>query len=291
MGGIVTQIQRHHGEEASLRALSDKVGQSLKGGEISLTLDDFPLLSFEEVQELLPLCLKSWNNIAKTRVCGYLLRDIFQLNVWEALRVSKHESAKAIEDMLQDARVKKLFDPITHVMKYCIKARRPNEAQFKKKLLLLGREHARIGVHADMITHFCMVLLTALARCFVEEPAADVIIYAWVANLKYIVTHMTNLRFSFLRVISGEFQGSGDCGSISSPSSYDAAGSTIEFALSRSSSVSRDNLLRFAHDGLDHSCHPIFEGYSGKDASFLYQNETNMFVPVAGPQSKLCKRN
>jgi hypothetical protein len=301
MGGIVTHPGNHtepHTQEEAMRTLSNKVSQSIRDKDIALTLNDFPLLPYEEVQELLPLCVQSWNYIVTTRVgSGRLLGDCFQIYAYDGLCALKGEMGSSIASILGDAREKKSFNPITYVMRYCIKTRRHSEAQFKKKLQLLGREHARVGVHAEMITQFCMVLLTAFAACFGDGTAVDAIMYAWIANLKYIVTHMTNLRFSFLRVISGEVKCSkcGCCSTfcacmMSSSGHFDALSTDDTTAFSRSSSMSmsRDNLMSFAYDGLDHSCHPIFEGYSNKDVSFLFQAEHSLFgacaVPVAGPQ-------
>jgi hypothetical protein len=71
--------------------------------------------------------------------------------------------------------------------------------QLKRKMSVLGREHARLMVNSEMLFVFCDVLLNALIQCLDESWDCPTIIKAWAYNLKYIVCLMTAVQYSFSR--------------------------------------------------------------------------------------------
>jgi hypothetical protein len=277
MGAIVTLPQT---DEGAIHALSSKVTRRIKETSVSLTLADFPLLPFAEVHQLLPLCIQSWNHIARTFVDGQFLGDRFQLYAHQGLRELNSDVGWAIQSILSTCREKNSLNPVTYMMKYTVRAGRHDEIQFNKRLQTLGREHARIGVEQEMIMQFCTVMLNSFARCLDGSMAVDAIMYAWLANLKYIVTQMTIVRFSFLRIVSGvvECAKCGCCGSACacmSPTASSDVASTVSSARTVSSTPSstQDSLFSFAYDGPIHACYTVSEGGSDEDALVLHASE------------------
>jgi hypothetical protein len=273
MGAIVTkpedgseQSQRHHFVDESSKKMIEK--------EIPMKLSDMPLGTYAEVLELLPICVTSWNHVVHTKVNGTLLGDLFQINVFDGLRNLKHDSGKIIEMLLSDSRKKRSMNPVTFVMRYCIKTKRSSEAAYKKKLLMLGREHSRIGVDGDMITQFCEILLNAFGSVLCDPMTRTPIMYAWMANMRFIVWHMTNVRFSFMRVLSDDSCDNME-NSVHGLSSEDSCESLMSTEVGTDVGELR-HTLSFGYDGLDHSCHAIPEG-SSKEVSVLFQTPTELF--------------
>jgi hypothetical protein len=171
---------------------------------VPLTLADIPLMQFEEISKLLPICISSWNHVVQSTVDGQvMLGNLFQLKVYDSLRDLKGDAGAQIEMLLRDSKKKRAINPVTYVMRYCIRTRRQNDSQFKKKLSVLGREHMRIGVTSELLTVFCETLLKAFASCFDNSSTSHAMIFAWMANMKYILSSMTATRFQFIRTLSG----------------------------------------------------------------------------------------
>jgi hypothetical protein len=260
-------------EQVALTALSDKVSRALKNQNVAFLIGDCPLLSFEEVNALLPLCAQSWKHMTTTEISTISLDDLFQVcvieNLWRT-EIGKETESKL---SLNFRKGKNAINSITYAMKYCIRAKRRDQSYFKKKLPQLGREHSRIGVTSEVIVDFCNALVKSFRDCLetgwanYEGVDTDAISYAWAANFKFITSQMSDLRFCFLRVVSGEFfcykcgEATTSCGcreSVSHTMSSDSAETPLV------PSLSNNNLLFTKPDEYDHMCHTTFEGNSGK---------------------------
>jgi hypothetical protein len=93
----------------SMSALSSKVSsRRVRKHDIQAMtkhLNDFPLLSYEELDELyLPLCAASWEHVATTKAddgTNLLLEEMFQLNAFQGMRTLKNKTdAQFIESAL-----------------------------------------------------------------------------------------------------------------------------------------------------------------------------------------------
>jgi hypothetical protein len=236
MGGIVTTNLNENessfgvsSRRESMSALSSKVSSRRvrKHNIQAMTkhLNDFPLLSYEELDELyLPLCAASWEHVATTKAddgTNLLLEEMFQLNAFQGMRTLKNKTdAQFIESALTQqatGRNKMTTNPMSFTMKFCVRIHQANnkrrqqdsnidtiELGLKKKLTSLGRAHAKAGVTPDHLRVFCEVLLTSFAGCFYSEDAEVVhnVMFAWTANMKYMVANMSNTRFSIMQAIA-----------------------------------------------------------------------------------------
>jgi hypothetical protein len=232
MGGIVShdrQLDRPHAyvrydsscsihetlQTSSKSTKSGKTSHSGRNSPVKLAavkssaLCDYPLLSFEEVQNAIPLCKKSWQQLEVTSVTnGIMLKDAFEFHVADNLGNAENEAGSAIVRLLRTERggqkalsISKLVD---RIVRFVTKKRLYEESAFKKKLMKLGREHARIGISHEMIGLFCEIFINSLSTIIRSFGDANDIIHSWKVNLRYVLTHMTAVRFSFLRAKSGK---------------------------------------------------------------------------------------
>lgn len=281
MGGVVshplTQPTSQEMKEAT-EFLNGNFGGSIGPftGSTKIAFVDFPLHDFDQLQSLLPLCVQSWNYVVKTRVNGKLLGDIFQMEVIRRVKAMRDPTGSIMEEVLLSSKDVRSHNPVTAAMRYCVRTRRVDDQQFRKKLALLGREHARIGISADLIVCFCEILVSSFAACLQMDPMInlDQIMYAWAANMKYIVTHMTSTRYSFLRVCSNE-----TVKDLESNDNDELSSATAAFGSEGScgSNKGANNMFKdydvgpieFDFDGLSHNCHPIPELVNSAEISLL----------------------
>jgi ribosomal protein L37E len=241
----------------------------------SYTMAAAPSLSYQEIKPLLPLFASSWSDIMSNKTAGCRLADMFHIGVIEGLKRLEEGS---IIDMLLRSGTKKhsrAGNPVIFIMRYCIKALHTDEEAHVKKLHQLGHEHSRIGVTDHLIAVFCEVLLQALVRCLVPSDNSSKIIHAWAANFKYIVTHMTNRRFSFLRMGVLKHRTCTRCGedlvNVDSEICNDCM-------LDNSSGTrSTSGIMYLNHDGLDHDCYSIPEIGSTDSVTVKYRRERNAY--------------
>jgi hypothetical protein len=252
------------------------------------TVANAPSVSYNELTDtLLPICATAWNHLMTNNMNGTRLCDVFQMYVYDGLQQLEEGQGSIIEMLLKSSTMKNKSrngNPIFYVMKYCLKNNRrqgkdDSEAKYVGSLQMLGRQHLKTGVSNQMIAIFCEILLVAVARCFDQSPNVSSIVQAWASNLKYIVSNMTNVRFSLLRNIRptsrrllcslcGEIlRGSAidtcdDCvrNQLTAPNDFSNTGSDAELTTNSIVTVkSSKTIVLLPHDGLDHNCHTIPE--------------------------------
>jgi hypothetical protein len=173
------------------------------------SLKDIPLLSYDVItKSMVPLCRASWKDSQEVALDGVLLPASFQRRVETRLYnpgSTNRDISMAVLEMLNLSRYTKDFNPMTHIMQYAVNTCRGGaDHQVERKLIALGREHSRIGITPEMITLLCEVLLSSFASCIYYCYANfEEIMTAWSALMKYLVTHMTRVQFTFLRTVSG----------------------------------------------------------------------------------------
>jgi hypothetical protein len=236
----------------------------------------------------LPICADSWNHVQHRKLSGRdtLLVDMFQVYAYESLQNLK-SNQDMVEMLVRASDRPKAINPITYVMRYCVKARRSDERSFNKKLMNLGREHARIGVDCDMMITFCEVLLTSFASCFPDRSALELIMHAWVANLRYIIAQMTRVSFSFQRSRQEMLEVSNaleDCAC----ESEDSVPQTVDdkedcISIKSIEPIVPDSgsaKIRVPYDGMDHMCYPIIEQHSCKEDVSVVFGSSKFVAPI-----------
>jgi hypothetical protein len=73
--------------------------------------------------------------------------------------------------------------------------------QILNSLRSLGREHCRIGVSEQNLYDFSDLMVLSLRDCLITAHAH--IIPAWIAVFKYVVHHMTQEKYNFIRCNGG----------------------------------------------------------------------------------------
>jgi hypothetical protein len=265
---------------------------------------DYPVLPYHEIMRMWPMCCESWRNIELTGLMsGLTLRDTFEFHVSNSLGSMKSDGG-AMVALLRKSRITKSVNLVSHVMRYVARKRPDNEDVFVRQLMMLGREHARIGVTPEMIISFCGILINSLTACIRDYDACESVIRAWKANLKYVVTHMTAVRFRFLRTVSGKVtcsrcEGRGgrstglclDCGTMYATHSQTCANKKADMETAPVSVISRSSSC----DAMSYACSSIPDsGDSEQARSFILyrpqssysccwkeRNETGQ-VPVDG---------
>jgi hypothetical protein len=267
MGGIVTTAASEG--DGSLRVVHHVASNPY-------TMATAPCLPYQEVKSLLPLFASSWNDIMSSKTAGCRLSNMFQISVIEGLKSLGDEGS--IIDMLLRSSSKKHWrasDPVVFIMRYCIKSMQADEADHVMKLQMLGREHSRIGVTDYLIAVFCEVLLQALARCLVPSEQTNRIIHAWAANFRYIITLMTNRRFSFLRPGAPQRHTCVQCGEDVIDTDAEICNDCMQ---DNTAGTKSTNAIMFLnHDGLDHGCHSIPEIGSTDSVTVKYRREHNNY--------------
>jgi hypothetical protein len=193
--------QRTSHSERSSKSISIDLGAPKK----HILLEDCPVPTFEEARSELALCRSSWKRIESTGVMnGLTLRDSFEFFVANCLGAAESDTSERILALLRSSRAGLTTSAlIAHIVRYVTRVRHYDDVVFNRKLMLLGREHARIGVTGDLMTVFCNILLKSVAACTRKFENADSILSAWTVNFKYVITHMTAVQFRFLRTVSG----------------------------------------------------------------------------------------